>query len=114
MKVKVLRKRQLKAGKPTAFWPAVEPGTPVLALHAAHCGFDKPEVIEERCINLEAAPDAQDADFEAELPNTCIFQQFFAASGSRVGTGNRLPASGTPGERGWQPAPRGPDRAPAR
>lgn len=69
---KVLRKRELVAGKATAFWPAVNAGTPVLALTAAHCGFDTPEVLEERYINLAAAPDAAEADFEAEMPNTWL------------------------------------------
>jgi len=69
---KVLRKRRLKAGKATAFWPSVEAGTPLLALQAAHCGYDKPEVLEERYINLKAAPDAPEADFEVDMPNTWL------------------------------------------
>lgn len=66
---KVLRKRQLRAGKLTGFWQAVKAGTPLLELSAAHCGFGNPEVLEERYINLDAAPSAVDADFEAEVPN---------------------------------------------
>ena len=69
---KVRRKRRLKVGKATAFWPAVELGTPLRALPAAHCGFDKPEVLEERYINLEAAPEALEADFEVDIPDTWL------------------------------------------
>ncbi|MDQ0512986.1 UTRA domain-containing protein [Ancylobacter amanitiformis] len=69
---KVLRKRELVAGKSTPFWPAVAAGTPLLMLTAAHCGFGKPEVLEERFINLDAAPDAIEADFEADMPNTWL------------------------------------------
>ncbi len=45
------------------------PGTPILHLQAVHNGFGKPEVLEERFINLAVAPDAVNADFEAETPN---------------------------------------------
>lgn len=69
---KVLQKREIRAGELTGSWPAVPEGTPVLILKAAHCGFGKPEVLEERYINLKAAPDAADADFEAETPNTWL------------------------------------------
>jgi GntR family histidine utilization transcriptional repressor len=66
---KILSKRTLQAGKATAFWPAMTAGTPILMLSAAHCGFGKPEVLEQRYINLRAAPEAVDANFEAEMPN---------------------------------------------
>ncbi|MFK8250153.1 UTRA domain-containing protein [Ancylobacter terrae] len=69
---KVLNKRELTAGKSTTFWPAVEAGTPLVMLTAAHCGFGKPEVLEERYINLAAAPDAREANFEIDLPNTWL------------------------------------------
>lgn len=69
---KVLRSRELVAGTQTASWPAVGEGTPVFSLTAAHCGFGKPEVLEERLISLRAAPDALTADFEAETPNTWL------------------------------------------
>jgi GntR family histidine utilization transcriptional repressor len=59
----------ITAGPDTPLWPEVEVGTPLLRLHAVHCGFGKPEVLEERLINLQAAPDAVGADFEAETPN---------------------------------------------
>lgn len=66
---RVLRKTSLIAGPKTQAWPEVAPGTPVLQIHALHSGFGKAEVLEERLINLEAAPDAVNADFEAETPN---------------------------------------------
>lgn len=66
---KVLGKREVAAGAQTSSWPAVEEGTPILILTAAHCGFGKPEVLEERYINLKAAPEASTADFEKETPN---------------------------------------------
>ena len=69
---KVLHKHTLRAGKLTSFWSALREGTPVLMVRAAHCGFGKAEVLEERYINLEAAPEAVDADFEAETPNTWL------------------------------------------
>lgn len=69
---KVLHKKRAKAGKSLDFWSAVENGTPLLMLSAAHCGFGKPEVLEERYINLKAAPDAPAADFETEMPNTWL------------------------------------------
>jgi GntR family histidine utilization transcriptional repressor len=69
---KVLQKREIKAGELRSTWPAVDKGTPILAIKAAHCGFGKPEVLEERYISLTAAPDAATADFEAEAPNTWL------------------------------------------
>lgn len=69
---KVLGTRQVRAGPQTSAWSAVTAGTPILILNAAHCGFDKPEVLEERYISLEAASDAATADFEAETPNTWL------------------------------------------
>ena len=59
----------ITAGADTSVWPEVEAGTPLLRLRAVHSGFGKPEVLEERLISLQAAPDAVDADFEAETPN---------------------------------------------
>ncbi|RWC13335.1 MAG: UTRA domain-containing protein [Mesorhizobium sp.] len=69
---KVLRKRQVVAGAQTSSWLAVEVGTPILILTAAHCGFGKPEVLEERYISLQAAPEASMTDFEKEMPNTWL------------------------------------------
>lgn len=66
---RVLRATSLVAGPKTVAWPEVPPGTPILHLQAVHNGFGKPEVLEERFINLAAAPDAVHADFEAETPN---------------------------------------------
>lgn len=66
---RVLRSTKIIAGPKTAAWPEVPAGTPILHLQAVHSGFGKPEVLEERFINLEAAPDAIHADFEAETPN---------------------------------------------
>lgn len=66
---RVLRATSIIAGAKTAAWPEVPAGTPILHLQAVHNGFGKPEVLEERFINLDAAPDAVDADFEAETPN---------------------------------------------
>lgn len=66
---RVLRSASIIAGPRTAAWPEVAPGTPILHLHAVHSGFGKAEVLEERFINLNAAPDAVHADFEAETPN---------------------------------------------
>ncbi|HTN95554.1 MAG TPA: UTRA domain-containing protein [Nordella sp.] len=66
---RVLRATSLIAGPRTTAWPEVPPGTPILHLQAVHNGFGKPEVLEERFINLAAAPDAVHADFEAETPN---------------------------------------------
>lgn len=66
---RVLRSTKIVAGPKTAAWPEVPAGTPVLHLQAVHSGFGKAEVLEDRFINLEAAPDAVDADFEAETPN---------------------------------------------
>lgn len=69
---KVLSSQQLTAGDSTSFWPDVPPGTKLLRLMALHEGSEKAEVIEERYINLAAAPDAVDADFEKELPSTWL------------------------------------------
>ncbi|MFI0843712.1 UTRA domain-containing protein [Mesorhizobium sp. IMUNJ 23232] len=69
---KVLHKREMTAGELTPPWAAVSEGTPVLVLAAAHCGFGKAEVLEERYISLDAAPDAATADFEAETPNVWL------------------------------------------
>ncbi|WP_292529376.1 UTRA domain-containing protein [Mesorhizobium sp.] len=69
---RVLTSQEVVAGSTTAFWPAVSPGTRLLKLVAVHEGADKAEVIEERYINLVAAPDAAEADFEAETPNTWL------------------------------------------
>lgn len=66
---RVLRSSSIIAGPKTAAWPEVAPGTPILHLQAVHSGFGKAEVLEERYINLDAAPDAVHADFEAETPN---------------------------------------------
>lgn len=66
---RVLRSARIVAGPKTTAWPEVPAGTPILHLQAVHSGFGKPEVLEERFINLEAAPDAVHADFEAETPN---------------------------------------------
>lgn len=66
---KVLRSARIVAGPKTAAWPEVPAGTPILHLLAVHSGFGKAEVLEERFINLDAAPDAVHADFEAETPN---------------------------------------------
>jgi GntR family histidine utilization transcriptional repressor len=69
---RVLQKREITAGDSTRSWPAVANGTPLLVISAAHCGFGNPEVLEERYINLHAAPDAVNADFEAETPTTWL------------------------------------------
>jgi GntR family histidine utilization transcriptional repressor len=69
---RVLTSQELVAGSATAFWPAVAPGTKLLRLIALHEGSNKAEVIEERYINLDAAPDAVDADFETEIPSTWL------------------------------------------
>ncbi|PTM89115.1 UTRA domain-containing protein [Mycoplana dimorpha] len=69
---KVLKARRMKAKSIIEMWPAVSSDTPLLKLDAAHCGFGQPEVLEERYINLNAAPDAVTADFEAEMPNTWL------------------------------------------
>ena len=66
---RVIRSSKIIAGPKTAAWPEVATGTPILHLHAVHNGFGKAEVLEERLINLDAAPDAVTADFEAETPN---------------------------------------------
>ncbi|WP_376743275.1 UTRA domain-containing protein [Ensifer canadensis] len=66
---KVLKTRRMKAKSILHMWPAVSSDTPLLKLDAAHCGFGQPEVLEERYINLNAAPEAVSVDFEAEMPN---------------------------------------------
>ena len=68
----VLMARRMKAKSVIDMWPAGSSDTPLLKLDAAHCGFGQPEVLEERYINLNAAPDAVTADFEAEMPNTWL------------------------------------------
>lgn len=69
---RVIRSARITAGPRTSTWPEVAAGTPVLHLQAVHEGFGKTEVLEERLINLEAAPDAVTADFEAETPNVWL------------------------------------------
>lgn len=66
---RVLHTSSIVAGPKTAAWPEVPAGTPILHVQAVHNGFGKPEVLEDRFINLDAAPDAVHADFEAETPN---------------------------------------------
>jgi GntR family histidine utilization transcriptional repressor len=69
---KVRKARNLRGKSVLDIWPAITSDTPLLKLDAAHCGFGKPEVLEERYINLDAAPDAVTTDFEAEMPNTWL------------------------------------------
>jgi GntR family histidine utilization transcriptional repressor len=69
---RVLTSQRVTAGDDTAFWPDVPAGTKLLRLVALHEGSQKAEVIEERYINLAAAPDAVDADFEKEVPSTWL------------------------------------------
>ncbi|RWK43087.1 UTRA domain-containing protein [Mesorhizobium sp.] len=69
---RVLAADRIIAGKQTGIWPEVPAGTPLLKLSAVHLGFEKAEVVEERLINLQAAPEAAEADFEAETPSTWL------------------------------------------
>ncbi|KSV66842.1 hypothetical protein N183_32820 [Sinorhizobium sp. Sb3] len=72
---RVLRSRTIKGRSISESWSSIPSETPVLRLDAVHCGFDNPEVLEERYINLDAAPDALGVNFELETPTTWLLMR---------------------------------------
>ena len=56
-------------------WPELAPRTRVLHVLGVHTGNDRAEVLESRLINLDAVPDAVEADFSREVPSSWLLQQ---------------------------------------
>jgi GntR family transcriptional regulator, histidine utilization repressor len=68
----ILQRKTRKATRADANTLGVPLATPLLGLNTLHCANDKPFCFEARTINLEAVPNANEANFDAESPGSWL------------------------------------------